>query len=73
MRMMLSLRRGDVNDVHLKNEERQLPTGLPHTDRLAVPADAREEAGCEDAQVLRHLRCGGNHVRVALFYCLGFL
>jgi hypothetical protein len=44
-------------------EERQLPSGLLDNNRLAVLADALEEGGCGDAQILRHLRCGGEHVR----------
>jgi hypothetical protein len=34
-----------------------------HLDRLPVLADALEEVGCDDADVLRHLRRGGGHVR----------
>jgi hypothetical protein len=44
-------------------EERHLPAGTLEKDRLAVLADALEEAGCEDEQILRHLRSGGDHVR----------
>jgi hypothetical protein len=32
-------------------------------DRLPVLADALEEAGCTDAEVLTHRRSGGEHVR----------
>jgi hypothetical protein len=32
-------------------------------DRLPVLADALDDAGCDDAQVLGHLRGGGPHVR----------
>jgi hypothetical protein len=32
-------------------------------DRLAVLADALEEAGCADALLLAHLRSPGPHVR----------
>jgi hypothetical protein len=31
-------------------------------DRLAILADALEEAGCTDAEVLAHCRGGGEHV-----------
>jgi hypothetical protein len=31
-------------------------------DRLPVLADALEEAGCDDAQILGHLRSRGAHV-----------
>jgi hypothetical protein len=43
-------------------EERQLASGLLENARLAVLADALEEAGCADGQILEHLR-GGEHVR----------
>jgi len=32
-------------------------------DRLSVLADALEEAGCQDADILDHCRSGGEHVR----------
>jgi hypothetical protein len=44
-------------------EERRLLTGLLDNARLAVLADALEEAGCADGQILGHLRDGGEHVR----------
>jgi hypothetical protein len=44
-------------------QERRLPAGTLDKDRLAVLADALEEAGCEDVQILGHLRSGGDHVR----------
>jgi hypothetical protein len=44
-------------------EERALPGGTLEPDRLAVLADALEEAGCADEEVLRHLRGPGPHVR----------
>jgi hypothetical protein len=44
-------------------DERQLPAGTLDKDRLAVLADALEEAGCEDVEILGHLRSGGDHVR----------
>jgi hypothetical protein len=44
-------------------DERQLPSGQLDRDRLAVLADALEEAGCADADILRHLRGPGLHVR----------
>jgi hypothetical protein len=44
-------------------EERQLPSGLLDNARLAVLADGLEEAGCEERQVLDHLRAGGDHIR----------
>jgi hypothetical protein len=43
--------------------ERHLPAGTLDNARLAVLADALEEAGCEDGQILGHLRSGGDHVR----------
>jgi hypothetical protein len=44
-------------------EERSLPAGTLDNDRLRVLADALEEAGCTDEQLLRHLRGRGTHVR----------
>jgi hypothetical protein len=44
-------------------EERQLPSGHLDPARLAVLADALEEAGCTDADILGHLRSPGPHVR----------
>jgi hypothetical protein len=44
-------------------EERQLPEGILDNGRLAVLADALEEAGCSDADILGHLRGSGPHVR----------
>jgi hypothetical protein len=44
-------------------DERDLPSGLFDNHRLAVLADALEEAGCDNADILKHLRGGGEHVR----------
>jgi hypothetical protein len=44
-------------------EERVLPTGELDPARLAVLADAIEEAGCPNADILNHLRERGPHVR----------
>jgi hypothetical protein len=44
-------------------DERQLPSGLLDPIRLAVLADALEEAGCKHDELLRHLRGPGEHVR----------
>jgi hypothetical protein len=44
-------------------EERHLPEGTLDNSRLAVLADALEEAGCNDADILSHCRSGGEHVR----------
>jgi hypothetical protein len=44
-------------------EQRCLPSGGLDTDRLAVLADALEEAGCTDGEMLAHLRSPGPHVR----------
>jgi hypothetical protein len=54
-------------------EDRQPPSGTLDTTRLAVLADALEEAGCADADLLGHLRGPGPHVRGcwALDLCLG--
>jgi hypothetical protein len=54
-------------------EERQMPEGVLDKGRLAVLADALEEAGCTDADILNHLRCPGPHVRCCwpVDLCLG--
>jgi hypothetical protein len=44
-------------------EERHLPAGTLDTQRLAILADALEDAGCTDEQILGHLRGPGPHVR----------
>ncbi|MBY0232978.1 MAG: hypothetical protein K2W96_27165 [Gemmataceae bacterium] len=44
-------------------EERDLPSGHLDNTRLAVLSDALEEAGCDDAEILSHLRSPGPHVR----------
>ena len=44
-------------------DNRILPAGTLKPDRLAVLADALEEAGCTDADILGHLRGPGPHVR----------
>jgi hypothetical protein len=44
-------------------DERQLPSGHLDSTRLAVLADALEDAGCTDAAILVHLRGPGPHVR----------
>src|SRR5262249_54763138 len=44
-------------------ENRALPAGTLDNTRLAVLADALEEAGCGDELILGHLRGGGEHYR----------
>jgi hypothetical protein len=44
-------------------DERRLPDGTLDNGRLAILADALEEAGCKDADMLGHLRGSGPHVR----------
>lgn len=44
-------------------DERILPAGTLDNTRLLILADALEEAGCTDAQILTHLRSGGEHYR----------
>jgi hypothetical protein len=43
-------------------DDRSLPAGTLDSARLAVLADAVEEAGCTDAELLGHLRSPGPHV-----------
>jgi hypothetical protein len=42
---------------------RLLPSGTVEPDRLAILADALEDAGCDNAELLGHLRAPGPHVR----------
>jgi hypothetical protein len=44
-------------------DERQFPSGELDRHRLAVLADALEDAGCADLEILGHLRGPGPHVR----------
>jgi len=44
-------------------DNRNLPAGTLDNVRLAVLADALEEAGCDNADILNHLRQPGEHVR----------
>jgi hypothetical protein len=44
-------------------EERSLPDGALDRVRLAILADALEEAGCPEGALLEHLRSAGLHVR----------
>ena len=44
-------------------EERQLPEGTLDNGRFLIFADALEEAGCTDADILTHCRSEGEHVR----------
>ena len=52
-----------VNLARQAYEERQLPSGELDPVRLAVLADALEEAGCADDTILGHLRGPGPHAR----------
>jgi hypothetical protein len=49
--------------AHSAYEERHLPAGHLDGTRLAVLADAVEEAGCTSSELLKHLRSPGPHVR----------
>ncbi len=44
-------------------DERELPSGHLDPARLAILADALEEAGCNDTDILAHCRSDGPHVR----------
>jgi hypothetical protein len=52
-----------VNLAQAAYEGRHLPSGLLDDARLAVLADALEEAGCTSPDILGHLRGPGAHVR----------
>jgi hypothetical protein len=52
-----------TNIAQAAYEERALPSGELDPARLAVLSDALEEAGCNDANILGHLRSPGPHVR----------
>jgi hypothetical protein len=54
-------------------DERHLPSRTLDNVRLAILADALEEAGCTDADILSHLRGPGTHVHGcwAVDLCLG--
>jgi hypothetical protein len=43
--------------------ERELPSGHISAASLALVADALEDAGCTDAEILGHLRSAGPHLR----------
>ncbi len=44
-------------------ENRVLPAGMLDNTLLAILADALEDAGCDNADILNHLRQPGEHVR----------
>ena len=49
--------------AHATYDNRILPAGTLEPDRLAVLADALEEAGCDNPDILGHLRGPGPHLR----------
>jgi hypothetical protein len=49
--------------AELAYQERELPAGHLSPARLALVADALEDAGCGEAEILGHLREPGPHVR----------
>jgi hypothetical protein len=60
----LTWREGTVSRLaRLAYDERQLPEGALDPVRLALLADALEDAGCSDAELLAHLRSPGPHAR----------
>jgi hypothetical protein len=54
---------GLVGEVLLADQGGGRPQGTLDPARLAVLADALEEAGCTDPDILSHLRGTGPHVR----------
>ena len=52
-----------VNLAQAVYEEREFPSGQLDNMRLGVLADALEEAGCDNADILSHCRQPGPHVR----------
>ncbi|MGE3808854.1 MAG: hypothetical protein AB7K24_29670 [Gemmataceae bacterium] len=52
-----------VKLAQVAHEEREIPSGLLDAARLAIVADALEEAGCTSTELLAHLRGPGPHVR----------
>ncbi len=57
------LTRTVVSLAEAASDERSLPAGTLDNDRLAVLADALEDAGCTDPAIIDHLRGPGPHVR----------
>jgi hypothetical protein len=45
------------------HDERILPEGMLDQSRLAILADALQEAGCDNEEILFHCRSQGDHVR----------
>jgi hypothetical protein len=52
-----------VSLAQAAHDNRTLPAGTLENERIAVLADALEEAGCDSADILKHLRSPGPHVR----------
>jgi hypothetical protein len=57
------------NDGAVARLSRQIGDGRDHA-ALPVLADALEEAGCTDADLLRHCRSGTSHYRICWVVCL---
>lgn len=49
--------------VQTAYDNRILPSGILENSRLAVLADALENTGCDNQDILSHLRSSGPHVR----------
>jgi hypothetical protein len=54
---------GPLSLAQVAYDQRLLPSGMLEPARLALLADALEEAGCTNADLLGHLRGPGPHVR----------
>jgi hypothetical protein len=52
-----------INLATTAYDERAFPSGEIDTARLEILADALEDAGCDNQDILEHLRSPGPHVR----------
>jgi hypothetical protein len=60
---VLAWNEGTVPRIAQGTYDERLPEGILNTGRLAILADALLDAGCDDDELLAHLRSPGPHVR----------